>query len=138
MFSNLPIWFRFILYVSYKKSPIVLWVVWVKSIKKYFVTNIDKYKNTMQHSAKNSEVDTYLEKPCFFMIKFRSSEKAKKCWKIIPICFHVIYILRSSKKKVGDVFKPCGLLTILELKKGTWRLLSISVFFCKVSRYPSN
>ena len=79
MFSNLPIWFRFILYVSYKKESHCPMGCVGEIDKKYFVTNIDKYKNTMQHSAKNSEVDTYLEKPCFFMIKFRSSEKAKKC-----------------------------------------------------------
>ena len=28
-------------------------------VKKYFDINIDKYKNTMQHSAKNSEVDIW-------------------------------------------------------------------------------
>ena len=27
--------------------------------KKYFVTNIDKYKDTMQHSAKNFEVNIW-------------------------------------------------------------------------------
>jgi hypothetical protein len=34
--------------------------------KKYFVINIDKYKNTMQHSAKNSEVDIWRKTMIFY------------------------------------------------------------------------
>ena len=34
--------------------------------KKYFVINIDKYKNTMQQSAKNSEVDIWRKTMIFY------------------------------------------------------------------------
>ena len=66
MFSNLPIWFCFILYVSYKKESHCPMGCVGEIDKKYFVTNIDKYKNTMQHSAKNSEVDIWRKTMIFY------------------------------------------------------------------------